>query len=167
MQHYWATSWELFEEVWDASDNPCAHNVYWWFLFLFVWRKGRTQFHCFSVSLLYWGNSSCPFSLSISLLASATGWEENLLQGRKMPLPNLPSWWLGWGRWWSLGQAPNEASQKAYALSWCCSFTPRNMPCLGALPKPLGCWGGWEDTGEQKRDNQSTIQPLLTSNLRF
>lgn len=45
-------------------------------------------------------------------------------------------------------------SQKAYALSWCCSFKLRNVPCLWALPNILGSWGCWEGTGEQRRGNQ-------------
>lgn len=66
-------------------------------------RNGSIQFHYFLVSLHFYGSSSWWFSLTIPLLASATGLAGNLLWDRKTPLPNLPAGWLGRWTWLSSG----------------------------------------------------------------
>lgn len=116
-------------------------------------RNGSMQFHYFLVSLHFYGSSSWWFSLTIPLLASATGLAGNL-GDRKTPLPNLPAGWLGRWRWLSSGQTPNESPLKRL-MPWV-DVVPLNSETCRVSEHCPTSWGAETAEGAQGSRGETT-----------
>ena len=133
---------------------------YWQLLSLFGQRNSKMPFHYFSVSFHFSGSLSRWFSLTMSLLSSATCWAGNLLEDGETPFPDLPG---GWWRWVSSGQSPNKSPIKRLAPG--VRVVPFNSETRFALPKILGSWGCWERAGGAKGRPPAPGQQPAPANL--